>query len=995
MKRTIYNVISWLGGSIAALSLATAEAQPVAEGTQSTPEQVVRFWRTSEGLSANIILNLAQTPDGYLWLGTTHGLVRFDGIRFESFLTTRSDQRFGTRIEGLEVDATGRLWIVAEQRGLFLWQDRRLTEFHTNATELPEPTSSICSDSDNWIWVADRRGNLARFSAANPTKLEAVDFKLPPGAKLLRDGKGNLWAGATRSVCGLIGGTWKQVWRPRSEIQALGGRRDGGLWLVMEGNLYQLAEDGTLSKPESLPWTPRETQVTSLFEDARGILWIGTSSRGVHQRRGGNVQQVVTTPRSVKSIYQDGEGNVWIGTRGDGLACLRQRVFHMLNARAGLRNEYVNSIAQDSIGRLWLATEEAGLGWIEQGRWRPLTARDGWKDFNVMCLAPDRCEGMWIATGGQGLWRWQSNQFTRLRPTPDLPAASPRCLLQGQDGKIWVVMGDVALVSIQDGVSERHGARNGLNTQRVRTLAEDAAGGIWAGDWHGGIWHYGAGRWREVRAPSSISEAVRAMAFDTRGNLWIGTASAGLFRLQGDQFSQISQQHGLPANEIEQVLIEEGNLWFGTGKGLFHASLADLNGVAEGRLTEIEAVYHGQSDGLADLHFTGRHQPRSWRTSEGQLWFATANGAVFFRAADLATNAPPVRPLIEEVLVNGQRQANITHLRLRSDTRRLEFRFTAPNFTAPERVRFRYQLHGVDDDWVECGAQRSATYANVPFGTHEFRVAACNAAGVWSAAVPVVTLTVRPFFWQAQWFIALCAAMVAGGMAWGLRRATLRRLSQRLERLEQEHALQRERARISQDIHDELGANLTTIALLADMGGRHRANPDALTRDLGQISEMARGTASAMDAIVWAVNPRNDSLDHFANYVGQFTKDFFRPTNIRTRLDLPATLPAQPMSAEVRHNLFLAVKEALNNVVRHAAATEVRLTLQAQHDTLCLTIEDNGRGMPNGPERNGHNGLTNMRARIEKIRGTLNIEPGTEGGTRLSFAVPLFQLNAN
>jgi signal transduction histidine kinase len=230
---------------------------------------------------------------------------------------------------------------------------------------------------------------------------------------------------------------------------------------------------------------------------------------------------------------------------------------------------------------------------------------------------------------------------------------------------------------------------------------------------------------------------------------------------------------------------------------------------------------------------------------------------------------------------------------------------------------------------------------------------------------------------------------LAGGLVWSARRATLRRLSRRLKMVEQQHALERERARISQDIHDELGANLTTIGLLADMGNRHKSNPQALTCDLAQISDTARGTATAMDAIVWALNPRNDSLDHFANYVGQFTKDFFRPTEIRTRLDLPANLPAQPMSANLRHNLFLSVKEALNNVVRHAEASEVRLSLQVKDGALLLTVEDNGKGLPAAPPSDAQDGLASMRARIASLGGNLAIHSAPGTGTRLDFTVPL------
>lgn len=977
------------------MTAVTTVAQPTETPAQTTADFIVHLWRTSEGLPANVILEIEQTPDGYLWLGTTHGLVRFDGVRFESYFGTRTPHRFGTRVEGLDVDDRGRLWIVAEQEGLVAWDNRQFTEYHTNGGVLSHPTVSVCADPAGWIWMTDARGRLARLAVEDPKRIELLDFKLPPGARLLRDGQGNIWASSTQVIAGNADGTWKPVWQSPSEILAVGASRDEGLWLATENRLYRLQADGQSTAMGTFPWPPGATRVTCLYEDRRGAVWIGTSSRGLLQRVEGQFKEVMSVPRAIICLAQDNEGNLWAGTRGGGLARVRQRFFHVVDSRSGLRNEYINTIVEDHAGRIWLATEENGLGWIEKGRWQPMTGDQGWGGHNVFSFAPARPEGLWLATAAQGLWRWQSNAFNRFQFKPRLPAAPPRCLLKAQDHTLWLVVDDVAVFSLAQETSVRHGMRNGLNTRRVRALAEDAEGGIWAGDWHGGIWRFDGKRWQEMRPPTTSAEAARSLTFDRRGALWMGTAGAGLFRVQGEQVQRIGQQHGLPSENIEQMLLDDDHLWLGTDKGLFRVSLAELHDVANARRPQIEAIRHGPSEGLPDLHFTGRYQPRNWRSQSGELWFATANGAVHFQPAELATNGPPPQALLETVLVNGRSQPPAATLHLHSDARRMEFRFTAPSFSAPERVRFRYQLAGVDETWVECGANRSATYASIPFGRHVFLVAAGNVAGVWGPASEPVAVVMHPHFWQTQWFIAVVVLLLAGGLAWGVRRATLRRLRRKLELLEQQHALERERARISQDIHDELGANLTTIGLLADMGVRHKAHPDALTRDLTQISEVARGTASAMDAIVWAVNPRNDSLDHFANYIGQFTKDFFHPTSVRTRLDLPPTLPAHPMSAQVRHNLFLAIKEALNNVARHAHATEVRLSLLATNNILRVTVEDNGRGLPAELPTEGQDGLANMKSRVESIGGMLQVGTAPVGGTRLVFSLPLPKLKTD
>jgi signal transduction histidine kinase len=281
-------------------------------------------------------------------------------------------------------------------------------------------------------------------------------------------------------------------------------------------------------------------------------------------------------------------------------------------------------------------------------------------------------------------------------------------------------------------------------------------------------------------------------------------------------------------------------------------------------------------------------------------------------------------------------------------------------------------------------------YPHLPPGRYEFRVVACNNDGIWNEQGASVRFAVLPPFWQTWWFRALAAVVLLGGGGWLVRFSAVHRLRRKLRRLEEKHALETERRRIAQDIHDELGANLTRIALLTELGQKHRDNPDEVAAELSKISATAREATRAMDAIVWAVNPRNDSLDHFANYISQFAEEFFRPTSIRCRLDVPADLPEQPLSTDARHHLFLAVKEALNNVVRHSGAAEVWLRLAMANRELTVTIADNGTGIASAPPSGGgHDGLRNIRRRIEDLGGRFELSSNAGIGTTLRLCLPL------
>jgi signal transduction histidine kinase len=315
--------------------------------------------------------------------------------------------------------------------------------------------------------------------------------------------------------------------------------------------------------------------------------------------------------------------------------------------------------------------------------------------------------------------------------------------------------------------------------------------------------------------------------------------------------------------------------------------------------------------------------------------------------------------------------------------------FSALSFTAPENVRVRYQLEGYDSGWVTT-TQRSAAYAQLPAGEYRFHVAACNDSGIWNEAGAMLGFRVRPFFWQTWWFrVEVLAAMTAGLIGMGYY-ASSRRLRRKLFRLEQESAVQKDRARIAKDLHDDLGANLSQIAMLSELAQTDLEKPAQAHEHLDQIFRTARLITRSLDEIVWAVNPRNDTLDRFVAHVCQFVPEYLRAAGIRARLDMPMELPASTLPANVRHQLYLGLKETLHNVVKHAGATEVWLRLQITGKTITLVVEDNGRGFETAPAPGiGADGLMNLRHRMEEAGGEFRQESERGKGTRITFIVPL------
>jgi signal transduction histidine kinase len=475
-------------------------------------------------------------------------------------------------------------------------------------------------------------------------------------------------------------------------------------------------------------------------------------------------------------------------------------------------------------------------------------------------------------------------------------------------------------------------------------------------------------------------------------------------------------QQGLFSDEIFAILEDAGWLWMSCSKGVFRVSKRNLDQLAEGTVESITSIAYGKADGMESPQCNGTGQPAAWKTRDGMLWFVTSKGVVSADPRTIKTDrtGPPV--FITDILADGKRvqspkskvqsplapetwdvghgASDAQAVRIGPGRGELEFHYTALNLSAPEKSRFQYKLEGVDPGWVDAGSRRAAHYNNVRPGQYRFRVVACNKDGVWNETGAELAVEYLPHYWQTSWFLGLSLLGLVGGAAGTARYVTRRKLQRELALAEQRHAVERERGRIAKDIHDDLGSSLTRIMMLG-----HSAE-EGLTRrqDVGaQVQKMvhsAHSTVQALDEIVWAVNPQNDTLDGLVAYIGHYADELFENSSIHCRLEIPFELPALFLAAEVRHNLFLVVKEAFHNVLKHSGASEAHLRIAATTRSLEIEIEDNGCGFESGIHRDGGrkgNGLENMRKRISSLGGQMEMASAPGQGTKLTFRVEFDQ----
>jgi ligand-binding sensor domain-containing protein len=916
-------------------------------GRQPWSEYRLDRWQTEDGLPGNEVTALLQTRDGYLWIGTSAGLARFDGMRF-----TRFGEREGVRSNSilcLFEDRAGTLWVGTDGGGLLRFVNGRFEALTQREGLCNDVVMALAQDAEGRLWIGTyvglgcwRDGHFVRDGSLPPRRNE-------PFSRVLCDPDG-LWV--------VINGFLHQVKdrqylrknpnvEPPSDIAvaALRSGPSGRLWFGgLSGRLSTCSNGVPTLVPQ--PGKSSADTILDVCETHNGDLWLGMASTGLRRWRNGEELSLTVqdglADNSIRCLLEDREGNLWVGTGAGGLHRLKPKKLRLVTTSDGLTHNVVMSLAEDAEGNVWIGSNGGGLS---VGRCRAMAsfkagdATDSsaqkrslltsaaaldmeFTPADVSYLLDNeslpsvlvtRDGALWLGTWNSGLFRKTGaklDQFNLARPDNDEPVLA---LCEDRVGGLWVGTYQDGLKYLRDGAFTSYRSTNGLAARFITTLAMDGKGRLWIGTGGEGLSCLSNGRFsRFTRQDGLAGDFVRTLYTDGQGVLWIGT-SDGLSRIKDGKFASITTGQGLWDDTISQILEDDqGQLWFGSNRGIFRVSKEELERVADGDSTTVTPVVYGKAEGMESLECSGGFCPASLKTRDGLLWFSTVKGVVVVDPKNIPVNAVAPAVVIDELQVDDtlvaadvnnpvpqNPKSAIRMLKFKAGSlrnsmvtigpgaRRVEFRYSALSFTAPEKVRFRYRLEGLDSDWVDAGGRRVAEYPYLPPGQYQFRVTACNEDLVWCEREAVLALTCRPAFWQTGWFRLLVALVVLGGVGWPVKLLATRRLRRRLAVVQQEHALEQERTRIARDIHDELGTLLTGISLLSDRSQTHCDQPEQVAEHLQTISQRARSAVQAVDSIVWAINPQNDRFDHLANYLVQFAEDFFRLTPIRCRLDVP------------------------------------------------------------------------------------------------------------
>jgi ligand-binding sensor domain-containing protein len=952
--------------------------------SRAMSQYVRERWGTDQGFPRGPVYAIAQTPDGYLWIGTEAGLVRFDGWNFRLVKDDSGAFTIGS-VLGLTTAKDGSLWI--------RMQDLTLLRYRAGVFDNPLPgpippvdisATARSEKGDVLAWRMDS-GALA-FEAGGSQKLaRASDLPRSPVTALAQTPDGEVWMG-TRDA-GLFrfkGGKTSAIRTglPDLKINCLLPAGDRDLWVGTDMGIAKWNGSGFVAA--GLPASVNRFQTLAMVQDRDGNLWVGTNSRGLLRFNSlGAASLQESEAQAVTALFEDREGNLWIGTAG-GLERLRDSAFVTYSLAEGVPSDGSNPVFVDARNRMWFSPVDGGLMWVRNGEYGRVHAAGLEKD--VVYSITGSNEELWLGrrSGGLTQLRTAHDSFTATTFTQadGLASNSVYSVYQARDGSVWAGTLSAGVSKLSEGKFTNYTAASGLASNTVASILETAGGTMWFAT-PAGLTALAKNRWQTYTGKDGLpSNDVNCLLEDSAGVLWVGTAAGLAFR--GPSHFQVP--NGAPAALREQVLglAEDkfGSIWMATSN---HVLRVNRDKLLNGALADGDIRQYGLADGLRGMEGVKRH--RSVVTdASGRIWFSLNKGISVVDPARLRNNSTPVIAHVESILADGQPINLSGAVQIPGGRQRITFNFVGLSLSIPERVRFRYRLEGFDGAWSEPSPVREAVYTNLPPSSYRFRVIASNPDGVWSGNEAVAGFDVEPLFWQTWWFrLSIVLSVALGVMAFY--RLRMHGMAKQLNvRFEERLA---ERTRIAQELHDTLLQGFLSASMQLHVV-ETRLPPDSPAKpQLGRVLQLM---SQVIQEGRHAVQGLRSSPSASLNLEQAFSR-VQQELGIQEDVGFRVIVDGQPRPLHplLRDEVYRIGREALINAFQHSQAKSIEIGLEYASSQLRVVVRDNGRGID--PQmllagRDGHWGLPGMRERAERIGANFHVWSRPSAGTEVELSVP-------
>lgn len=948
------------------------------------------IWTESAGLPQSSVQTITQTRDGYLWIGTRDGLARFDGVTFTVYRAEANEGLASNDIRSLYEDANGVLWIGTFNGGLSRIQNGKFLHQTTEGLA-SNGVLDILEDRVGNLWLATWSG-VARLRDDKLTMFAAKEGFVGHNARsLCLDHEGRVWVGTGRGLnCydgerfnaytrreGLISQAIRKVCVDRDGVLWFGSI-DGGLGRFQNGKMRHFTTSDGLA----------DNKVRTILQDRDANLWIGTW-RGLSRFQNGKITSYTREdglPHDmVEALYEDREGSLWIGIRGGGLVRLRDGKFSIFTTKEGLVSDFARCIYEARDGSLWIGSDGGGLTWRHDDEFSHFNTTNGLVSNSVLSIAEDQQGTIWVGTEHPpAVHRFDHGKFVPVSVARGFPGESAvRVIFGDRDGNLWIGSDGSGLCQYRNGTGTMFTSKNGLLSGLVRMVAQDSAGNIWVGT-DAGLCRLKDGKFDHYTIKNGLAHnAVYSFHEDGDGVLWFGT-QGGLSRFKNGKFDSYTSRDGLFQNLVYQILEDDQeNLWMSSNRGVFSLRKQALTDFDSGRISTLPCLAYGVADGMSTAQCEGGTQPAGWRGSDGALWFPTASGVVKINPKNIQRNQQPPPVLIEQVTTANRPLDLTSSAKLEPGSREFGFHYTALSFLAPEKVRFRYKLEGLDHKWIEAGTRRVAFYNEIPPGNYRFRVMACNNDDVWNETGAVFAFSLAPHFYQTYLFYALCAFIVAIGGS------TFHRY--RMKQAQAQFSLVlAERNRIARELHDTLAQGFAGIAFqLEAVATKLTEAPGQAQQHLNLALNMVRH--SLAEARRSVMNLRSAALESgdLATALAETAKQMMGHKPVEVQVQTVGTV--RPLPPKIEDHLLRVGQEAITNSLRHSQAGRIQIELNYQPHEVSLCVQDNGAGfdLQTSQRANGTNfGLLGMQERAKQMGARLNVTSSPGHGTEVEVRVP-------
>ncbi len=971
-----------------AILLAAAPFELLALDPHKTLTQYSRtVWTQEQGLPQDTIRAIAQTRDGYLWLGTDEGLARFDGYEFVRY-TKDPHGLPGNSITALLASRDGGLWIGTSD-GLTHYRDGAFTTYTKRDGLADDVVTALAEDAGGSIWIAAgvvlsrfEHGKFTNYSTAELRPIEAV-------RAVAADTKGTVWIAGYGGLVSFRGGHFTQALGPETFgsdiVTSLLADRHGNVWIGSSNGLRMRSPSGAtrvFDARDGLPAPP----VRALWEDRDGNLWAGTNGGLSRLENGRFAAPSLDAGRDrdwVRSLFEDREGNLWVGMNS-GLNRFRDDRFTMYGRTEGLPSDEPLAVHQERAGQIWVGYHDSGLVAFSPGRYRVFTKANGLPGDEIFSIRESRDGGLLIGTR-EGLSRMRNGRFTNTVLADPLGRRLVFDALEDTRGRLWAATpSGVHELTANPSKSVVPGGAL-LNSSSI-VLCEGRGGEIWDGTYGEGLWRIAGAETRLFTTADGLGgDQIRALYQDPGGTLWIGTFGGGLNAYRDGRFTRFTAGDGLLSDNVSHIEDDgAGSLWLSTTRGICRIAKSQLRDFAAHRISALTPVNYGRENGLRSSQCAPGYPAGAGgtRTADGRLWFPTSRGLAAIQPN--RPEAPALAPIVHmvEVTVDGRDVNAAGPSKLPPGAGRIQFRYTGVYLSAPDRVRYAYKLEGLDRDWVRPVNRRVINYNSLPHGNYRFLVRASLDGGPFTETSFAFELL--PHFYERPWFLWLCALAVLLAV-YGVYQMRLGQIRGRFS------LVLDERARLAREIHDTLAQGFVGISSqLGAVELKMQSDLDLARKHLETAQAMARHSLtearrSVMDLRASVLEERDLSAA-LAAAARQWS------AGAAVEVHMETSGENRKLPQDVEQQLLRIAQEAVANALKHASAREVwiRLTMEARRLLLC--VEDNGRGFEPAAILSlagTHFGLVGMRERAERLGGELRLSSEPGRGTHVEVSVPL------